>query len=273
MRAGDGHAGFRVQSPGCSVTETRQVALEKQLYPQPGQPWENTFGMKFVPVPGTGVLFCIWDTRVQDYQAFVNETRREWPKPDFPQGPTYPAVNVSWDDAKAFCRWLTEKERREGRLAPNQEYRLPIDAEWSVAVGLNEPAGGTPQDKNSKIRGVYPWGTQRPPPRGVGNFADEAAKRKYRSWIIIHGYDDGFADTSPVGSFPANLFGLCDMSGNVWQWCEDFYNGSNGSRVVRGGSFRNVDSNFLLSLGRSCDVPGDRVDYIGFRCVLVVSAP
>ena len=66
-------------------------------------------------------------------------------------GAAHPAVNVSWDDAQAYCAWLTEKERREGKLGSEQEYRLPTDAEWSVAVGLNE-GGGTPQAKDAKVR-------------------------------------------------------------------------------------------------------------------------
>ena len=275
-------------------TAEASAGLEKQAYPAPGQAWENTLGMKFVPIPGTGVLFAIWDTRVQDFEAFVNASNYEatggmysldsagqwgqhgatWRNPGFTQSATHPVCGVSWDDAKAFCRWLTEKERREGRLAPNQEYRLPTDAEWSVAVGLSEPASGTPEDKNMRIAGVYPWGAQWPPPRNSGNYADETAKRKYANWSIIPGYDDGFADTSPVGSFAANRFGLYDMGGNVWQWCEDFYNGSNGSRVLRGGSFDGYASDLLLSSCRL--ISGSAYRYygiIGFRCVVVVPAP
>ncbi len=77
-------------------------------------PFINTLGMKFVPVPISGgptdqqrVLFSVWDTRVQDYERFAKETQRDWPKPDFEQGPTHPAVMVSWEDATAFCQWLT----------------------------------------------------------------------------------------------------------------------------------------------------------------------
>jgi formylglycine-generating enzyme required for sulfatase activity len=198
-----------------------------------------------------------------------------WRSPGFSQGPTHPVCGVNWDDAKAFCRWLTEKERREGRLAPNQEYRLPTDAEWSVAVGLDEPAGGTPQSKDAQIKGVYPWGTQWPPLRGAGNFAGtEARDGNWPSgWGVIDGYSDGYPQTSPVGSFSANRYGLYDMSGNVWQWCEDYYNGSNGSRVLRGGSFFNNVSDYLLSSGRLSLVPGVRDVDNGFRCVVVVSAP
>jgi hypothetical protein len=75
-----------------------------------GAPFVNTLGMKFVPVPivggptgGQRVLFSVWDTRVQDYAVFVQETGREWPAADFPQEPTHPAVYVRWDDATAFC--------------------------------------------------------------------------------------------------------------------------------------------------------------------------
>ena len=52
-------------------------------------------------------------------------------------------------------------------------YRLPTDAEWSIAVGLDHETGDTPKDKNEKIKGVYPWGTQWPPPQGAGNYSGE----------------------------------------------------------------------------------------------------
>jgi WD40 repeat protein len=78
------------------------------------QPYINSLAMKFVPVPGTNVLFSIWETRVEDYEVFVKATKRDWPKPSFGQTNEHPAVNVSWDDATAFCEWLTEQEREPG---------------------------------------------------------------------------------------------------------------------------------------------------------------
>jgi formylglycine-generating enzyme required for sulfatase activity len=248
--------------------------------------------MKFVPVPGTEVLFSIWETRVQDFEAFVRATNHDatggmysnrgdgwkqqgdtWRSPGFPQSGAHPVVGVSWDDAQAFCRWLTEKERREGRLRADQSYRLARDWEWSVAVGLNESRSGSPKDKDAKIDNVFPWGTQWPPPRGAGNYADEAAKRgRFKDWSIISGFDDGFDATAPVGSFNANRFGLYDMGGNVWEWVEDFYDGSSGSRALRGASFViNARVNLLSSL-RNDFSSGSRSLVIGFRVVCVVGA-
>jgi hypothetical protein len=71
--------------------------------------------MKFVPVPGTNVLFSVWETRVKDYQAFCDATGRSWEKPTFSQTDEHPVVNLNWEDAKAFCKWLAgRKERRIG---------------------------------------------------------------------------------------------------------------------------------------------------------------
>lgn len=249
-------AGRRLTLPA-NGREKWQVALEKQTHPDTGQPWENTLGMKFVPVPGTAVLFSIWDTRVQDYDRFVAATRREWPKPSFAQGPTHPAVNVSWEDAQAFCAWLTIQEQVTGRLRLAQKYRLPTDTEWSVAVELDERRGGTPQSKHRQIKNLYPWGTQWPPPRGAGN---------YGSRLKV----DDFEKTSPAGSFAANKFGLYDMGGNVWQWCEDFFDGNSGARVLRGASFSNRDGGVLLSSHRSDGTAGHRYNDFGFRCVVVI---
>ena len=241
------------------------AAAECQTATQPDQPWTNSLGMKFVPVPGTAVRFSIWDTRVQDYQAFVTATGRAWKKPNFEQGPMHPAVNVSWDDAKAFCAWLTEKERRSGTLTSKQEYRLPTDLEWSTAVGINKETGSNPKERqeNGTKTGVYPWGTQWPPPRGAGNYA---------SSLNV----DDFPKTSPVGSFAANRFGLYDMGGNVFQWCEDFYNGQSGQRMLRGASWWHGTESALLSSNRNNKGQDYCNKYHGFRCVLAdggVSAP
>jgi len=243
--------------------------------------FENSLGMKFVPVPITGgptdgqrVLFSVWDTRVQDYEVFAKATYRTLEKPDFEQGATHPVVNVSWYDAQAFCTWLTERDREAGNLPASYNYRLPSDHEWSCAVGIGEreDAAKTPEEKDAKVDNVFPWGSQWAPPPGGGNYAGEELKPAQASGKytfikdVISGYNDGFVSASPVGSFAANRFGLFDMGGNVWQWCEDSWN---TERVLRGGCWNNWQHGYLLSSGRIHSTPALHNDYDGFRCVLV----
>ena len=187
--------------------------------------------MSFVPVPGTEVQFCIWETRVKDYAAYAAANAGvdgSWKKPfgrkGFKQADTHPVVNVSWNDAQAFCEWLTKKELAEGKIKAGQKYRLPTDAEWSVAVGLGKEKGNTPEEKHRGIKDVYPWGKEWPPPVEAGNY--------YKSLKV-----DKFEYTSPVGSFAANKLGLHDMGGNVWEWCEDKYSPTSTRRVLRGASW------------------------------------
>jgi formylglycine-generating enzyme required for sulfatase activity len=198
-----------------------------------------------------------------------------WKTPGFAQGPTHPVCGVSWEDAKAFCKWLTEKERATGLIAQHQEYRLPKDWEWSVAVDLKESRNGTPKDKDQKITDVYPWGREWPPPRGAGNFAGEEAKTAdWSSDIgVIADYNDGYPRTSPVGSFKANQYGLFDMSGNLWELCEDPYDKQSESRVGRGGSWRDFSTTSLISSSRINPPPDRRISSNGFRVVLGSSAP
>jgi len=255
------------------------------------KPFENALGMKFVPVPivggptaGKQVLFSIWDTRAQDYEVFADETKGEMPKLEgAEQEPTHPVVMVSWEDAQAFCQWLTEREQAAGRLPVGWRYRLPSDHEWSCAVELGgrENAAALPADKTKKIAGVFPWGTQWPPPAGAGNYAGEEMKPvvgvgKY-NFIkgFISGYRDDFIGIAPVGSFTANRFGLFDMSGNVLQWCEDWFSQEQKDRVNRGSAWHYSDRNNMLSSARSYTAPDRRTSTIGFRCVVapVTTAP
>jgi hypothetical protein len=162
---------LRIANP--SAEEQDRRVLEKATKEQP---WQNSLGMKFVPVSGTQVLMGIWDTRLDDFRAFVDSAGYDatggmwslgkegwkqlgatWKEPGFSQGPTDPVVGVSWDDAKAFCAWLTKRERSSGALPADMHYRLPTDQEWSVAAGLDSEPGNTPEEKDSKIR-LYQWG-------------------------------------------------------------------------------------------------------------------
>ncbi len=270
--------------------------------PTPIEMHTNGLGMRFVPVPGTKVWFSIYQTRVQDFQVFIKETgyvhMREnadpdsrmwsldkdgnkqrgnsWADPGFEQKPDHPVVGVSWNDAKAFCEWLTLRERAAGRLPKGREYRLPTDAEWSVAVGLEEEdPRKTPQEKDAQVPNKFPWGKEWPPPAGRGNFAGEEARDDHwpSNIKVIEGYRDGFARTAPVGSFKPNRYGLFDLGSNVVEWCEDLYAKDYPYRVLRGASWSLSGRDDLLSSDRDHGQSGNRNGIIGFRCVEGLSTP
>ncbi len=284
--------GSRQQDKQSAIDQLAKELASLAVGPPAGRPFENSLGMKFVPVPGAGVLCSVWDTRVKDFAAFVNdrahngvydyrkgsvphvwtpadgwgrhEWQYDWHNPGFGQTPEHPVVCTSWEDAKAFCEWLTAKERREGKISSQHRYSLPTDVEWSAAVGIGQlEGGGTPSEKNGRVKGAYPWGTQWPPPKGAGN---------YSSIFHVDDYDLG---TAPVGSFATNQYGLCDMGGNVGQWCEDWWDTSRKEHVLRGmcwgGAFADVASasGCLLSSSRGPAAPDSRDNFTGFRVVLV----
>ena len=259
------------------------------------EPLVNSLGMKFVPVPGTTVLFSIWDTRRQDFEVFAKESGfgepggvrvfaynpetkswrwkdagGTWKNPGYEQTADHPVVGISWEDAKAFCRWLTGKEHAQGVIQPDEEYRLPTSEEWTIACGEE----------------LYPWGSAWPPPPNTGNFRGEETKLT----SSLKGYRDPYPRTGPVGSYAANAAGLFDMGGNVLQWCEDWYRsemndsmtrekypglksdgGGERYRVLRGSSWLTVDPERLRSLFCDPGLPRVRLAEYGFRCVLVPS--
>jgi formylglycine-generating enzyme required for sulfatase activity len=232
------------------------------------QGFTNSLGMKFVPVPGTKVLFCTTEVTVDQYKA----AGLGYEAPRFAQAGNHPAVNVSWNDAKAYCAWLS---KREGK-----KYRLPTDREWSCAVGIGEmeSAGGSPESKSGKIPDVFPWGRGKPSGKAGNYMGQEWRKEPARAKAyftslgennyqlsLIPDYDDGYLFTAPVGSYAANNLGIYDLGGNVWEWCEDKY--SKAFRVLRGGSWGNGGRGGLLSSCRGSYAPGVRNDYYGFRVV------
>ena len=137
-----------------------------------------------------------------DKKEFGFNEKYSWRNAGFEQTDEHPVVNVSWNDAVAFCKWLSRKE--------GKTYRLPTEAEWEYACR----AGTTTR---------YYSGDDPETLAKVGNVADATAKAKFPDWKCTIKASDGYVFTSPVGSFRPNAFGLYDMHGNAWQWCADWY--------------------------------------------------
>ena len=176
---------------------------------------------------------------------------------------TQPVVAVSWEDAVAFAKWLSQET--------GQKYRLPTEAEWEYAARAGS--------KTSRF-----WGNNPDEACKYANVGDLTAKERWSTWTTF-ACNDGFAVAAPVGSFMPNGYGLNDMLGNVWEWCEDIYNseaygklpkdnpvyeGSGEYRVIRGGGWSNGPLGIRSShrVGLSPDFGHQS---LGFRLVKTVN--
>ncbi len=236
--------------------------------------FENSLGMKFLQVPQTQSMMSIWETRRSDFEKFtqvagfhaeggiwsLKEGRwarhgETWQNPGFEQGPPHPVVGVSWNEAKAFCEWLTFEEQKRGRLPKGKRYRLPTEREWMAVIGTSE----------------YPWGASWPPPAGVENLAggEVLGEGWPRFWRYLEGYQDRHIRTAPVGSYTPNAHGFYDLGGNVLEWGEEFFREGETPRILRGGGWTGALPEHLKSQRRGKAEPGFRSDSVGFRIVLV----
>ena len=169
----------------------------------------------------------------------------------------HPVIHVSWNDAVEYCQWLSKKK--------NVTVRLPTEAEWEYAcrAGTLTPfhTGENLTTDQANYHGEYPYKNY-PKGKFIGN-------------------------TTPVGSYPPNAWGLCDMHGNVWEWCQDWWGedyyeeckkqgivenptgpNSGSPRVIRGGCWFS-NARYCRSAARADDSPGDRGGNVGFRLVFV----
>ena len=183
-----------------------------------------------------------YEVTVAQYLAFCKATGRKQPKaPSFNpnwSNTDHPIVNVSWDDAKAYCEWAGGS--------------LPTEAQWEKA------ARGEDGRK-------YPWGNEWDGSRCANSVSPNS-----------------LSSTKPVGSYPSGVspYGVHDMAGNVWEWCNDFYEEdyyksapkSGTAHVLRGGSWFYINTDDFRCSSRSISSPANRSDVIGFRCVVRADA-
>jgi len=189
------------------------------------------------------VTFDEWDVCVTDGGCSYNPKDRGWDRS------SRPVIDVSWQDAQQYVDWLKDRT--------GEHYRLPTEAEWEYAAraGTRTPfsTGATISTDQANYDGDHTYGS--------------GSKGEFRG------------QTTPVGTFDANPWGLYDMHGNVWEWVEDCWSDSyeaapkDGSawtrgdcrlRVLRGGSW-GIDPQDLRSAGRSRLIASSRNDFSGFR--------
>lgn len=170
----------------------------------------------------------------------------------------YPVVQVSWNDAIAYCHWLSQKT--------GKKYRLPTEAEWEYAAG------------NGSRHTKYSWGNDAPSVSRGGNVSDETHKKKFDFVTVFSEYTDNYVYAAPVGSFSANDFGVYDMAGNVSEWCSDYlyiYNTQinfqaipvDSSRVVRGCNWGSNPDICRVTFRYSI-IPSYNHYWLGFRVAL-----
>jgi formylglycine-generating enzyme required for sulfatase activity len=198
-----------------------------------------------------------YEVTFAEYDRFCLATGRRFPPDEGGGRGRKPVIHVSWNDAQAYVEWLS--------VQTGQRYRLPTEAEWEFAA-----RAGTET--------VRYWGNDAEDACRFANVADLAAKEVFPGFKV-HDCHDGFPFTAPAGSFQPNPFGLHDMLGNVWEWCEDTWHSSykgaptdgrawigvgEENRVRRGGSWFSIPKS-LRSSARNGNPSGFRGNDTGFR--------
>ncbi len=231
----------------------------------PGAPPEKLVAGGVVFSPPEGPVPLDNHLRWWNYVPGADWRHPDGPKSDIEGKEKYPVVQVAWDDAVAYAKWAGK--------------RLPTEAEFEFA------ARGGLEGKR------YVWGDEfKPGGKWMANIWQ--GEFPYRDTG-----EDGFRGPAPVGSFPANGYGLCDMAGNVWEWCSDWYRadyyarlaagpqpvqnprgpddssdpGEPGvpKRVMRGGSYLCTDQYCTAyeAGARGKGAPDTGTNHLGFRCV------
>jgi formylglycine-generating enzyme len=211
-------------------------------------------------------------------KPILSKNHRAW-SPGFKIEMNHPAVFVSWNDADAFCKWLSKKE--------GKKYRLPTEAEWEYAcrAGTNTrySFGNDPQELVEHANAADQTRKSQCPGCNVMIATFDADGKKTGQTIpfpFLSG-TDGFCWTAPVGKFEPNAFGLYDMHGNGWEWCSDWFGEhyyekspvddpqgpeSGEKRTCRGGGYYPVPV-FLRCASRGSDPQSFRDCCNAFRVV------
>ncbi|MEO6421629.1 MAG: SUMF1/EgtB/PvdO family nonheme iron enzyme [Candidatus Nitrotoga sp.] len=220
--------------------KSKELALEGEEKKLPEKNKKCLECPEMVAIPGTNFAMAKYTVTFQDWDACridggcngYRPSDKEWGHG------TRPVINVSWNHAQAYIKWLSNKT--------GNTYRLPTEEEWEIAAR----AGTTTE---------YYW--------GIFAFGDSASSINANCNGCGSKWDN--KTTSPVGSFKPNGFGLYDMSGNVWQWTDSCWEGDCSKRVLRGGSWNDTTSNIRIATRFKDDVDG-YYHISGFRLAMTL---
>lgn len=241
------------------VIRTPPPTRERLLNASKASPYTNTCNMKFVRISGTEVLICTTETRWRDITCKMGQAYESDVLAD------HPVVNLSLAEIHEYLRALSDKEEIT--------YRLPTDREWSLAAGLDQPAGMHAMSHMEKAAETV---STRRKTVMKGNYLDQSYIRELGPPERTSGMpastmneNDDWAKTAPVGSYGANSSGIFDLGGNVWEWC---YDDNAAAYIMRGGSWREWDDHKMdLSYRRKAPAPHEeKADDVGFRCVIEI---
>jgi formylglycine-generating enzyme len=234
----------------------------------PTAPLEDLVAGSAVFTPTSGPVSLDNHYQWWSYIKGANWRHPEGPQSDIKARENYPVVQIAYPDAVAYAKWADK--------------RLPTEAEWEFAA------------RGSLSGKLYAWGDEFKP---GGKFM---ANTYQGTFPVKDTGEDGFAGTSPVGSFPANGYGIYDMAGNVWQWCSDWYRPdyfkqlsedgdvarnpqgpemgfdpnepAEKKRVQKGGSYLCTDqycTRYMVGTRGKGEV-NTGTNHLGFRCVMTV---
>ena len=196
-----------------------------------------------------------------DYDRYAQAAGVEKPRDQGWGRGNRPVINVSWNDAQAYIKWLNEQPEIRQSLQ-GQQYRLPSEVEWEYAARAGTTTRFSTGDQITTEQGNF-----------NGNYKGAAKSGKY------------LQKTTPVGSYPSNPWGLSDMHGNVWETVQDCWNnsyqgapsnekawetGDCSRRVIRGGSW-NSDSELSRSAFRMWEIATNRGNFVGLRLARTTS--
>ena len=217
--------------PVISKAEQLKTVKGKQII------WKNDKSI-MVAIPPSNTIKPFWidatEVTVGQFKKFLAESDHPFSgdlwKDIYQYSPTdsHPMINVDWHDATAYAKWAGK--------------RLPTQKEWEFAA-----CGGL-------IDKEYSWGN------------DVSLARDYANYRGVGSRDKWDGMTAPVGSLQPNGYGLYDMAGNVWEWCQDSYDSDQKRKVLRGGSW-DIFTPTLRLAARSSFNPDNRAYDHGFRCV------